>query len=295
MEKRKRKPKDEKFQIEFISPFSLEDCISRLPTKVVRQVLSDAYEIELKPNFNDKRNQFINIYAYLERNDSTSTLIVGEGKFSPILYIFAIPVIPFVILGFSGLIRNLIMGLIFVGLVEGFFAYILFRTKKQLTYSVFAAFRPIRKAKNTSKFERWTPLFPWVTLNREVDLPLDECAAQLRKLTFEPTICRIIALDENECHFKISGIFGSWAGLEVVGRIIRESQYGTQIKCRIGMGYAAYGQLFFMIILIAILGINQPVWRGMIPGALVFFTPLIILAGIFNIFMFRRRIIKTLE
>src|SRR5215813_13263943 len=97
MEKRKRKPKDKRFPIEFIAPYSLEECVSRLPSRVVTQISCDSYEFKLKSYFHDNRNQYVNVYGYLQRNDETTTIILGEAKLNPIFYIFAIAVIPFIV------------------------------------------------------------------------------------------------------------------------------------------------------------------------------------------------------
>src|SRR5262245_10436549 len=87
MEKPKRKPKGEHFAIEFISPFSLEECVSRIPPELVVKVSAHSYEFHLKSNVNDKRNQFSNISGYLRRNDEMSTLVQGKLSINPMLYV----------------------------------------------------------------------------------------------------------------------------------------------------------------------------------------------------------------
>jgi hypothetical protein len=295
MEKRKRKPKDDRFPIEFISPYSLEECIQRIPTKLVTCISQDTYEFYLNPNINDNLNQFVNVYGYLQRESETTTLILGEAKLNPILYIFSLAVIPFIAIGFSKFVGNAVTPIFFIALIEGLILYFLRHTKKRLSQSIFEIFKPKRKAKEGSKYQHQTLLFPWRSFNFEVDLPVSSCAVQLQQAAFWPTLCRVTAIDEQECHFDISGLFGNWTGIKAIGIIIRDEVYTSRVKGKVGLTYIGYWQAFFMIILLAVLAKADSRWLSSFPIALVIFPTFIFLVGFFNIFAFRRKIKRALS
>jgi hypothetical protein len=292
MEQRKRKPNDAHFPIEFTSPFSLQECLSRLPEKIVRQISENTYEFELKPDIDKERNQFINVYGYLERVDETTTRIIGESRLSLTFYIFALIMIPVIATGISQFTGSLLTGIIITILGEGLLTLFLRRDQKQLGEAVFATFRsPLR---GITKPHR-TLFFAWLKLDQLINLPFDACVLRLQKLTFLPTIFRMMSRDENEYHFNFSGLFGYWSGVSVKGCIIREGQNSTRVTSSIGASYEAYGQLVFMLIVIVVLGLSREIWHDTIPLALVLFPPLFILFHLFNAFTFRRLISKALE
>jgi hypothetical protein len=294
MEKRKGKPKDKHFPIEFISPFSLEECVTRLPSKVVTQISRDAYEFELRSNINDKRNQFINVYGYLQRNDETTTLILGEATFSPLLYIFTIAVIPFIAMGFSKFVGSLVIPVLFIALIEGLLLYFPHRTKKQLSQSIFEIFKPKRKVKARSKYQHQTLLFPWLSLKFAVDLPVSSCAIQLQQVAFWPALCRMTTIDEQEYHFDISGLFDYWVGMKAIGSLTPNSQYTTQVNGKVGLSFVGYWHIIFILLLLGFLAITDPGWLPFVPIAL-FGVPLFtIVFGLVNVVMFRKAITKTL-
>jgi len=293
MEKRKRKPKDQRFAIEFMSPFSLEECVSRIPSGLVIKVSPQAYEFHLKSNINDKRNQFTNISGYLQRDDETSTNIRGKISTNPILYVFLAIVIPFFALLFGGMLNNLLLGGIFIFSIITFTIYTTIMEQKRVAEGMFNVFKPIPKAKEFPKrgFETWFPTLP---LRMNSDLSLNSCGVRLRELAFSFATCEVVALDEQTYTFSVSGLSGYWAGVRATGIIHKEKQ-GTRIRCRVGIRPLTYVGLFIITSLLVIPFITGRELRVVFsPDLLV--IPLIVLgASLLSVLSLRKGIEKILQ
>lgn len=154
MTKRKRKSKENRNAnwVEFITPLSFEECVSRLPKHIILSTTRDTCEFEIEPNINDKRNQSIFVWGQLHRMGD-ETLVAGEAGVSLFAWILPIAVVVGFIailgIGAGGGFTNYIPATFVVfGLILGGIWHSLVHRRNQLLQSVFAVFQPVRKVRD---------------------------------------------------------------------------------------------------------------------------------------------------
>lgn len=186
MEKRKRKPKSPSNQHEFVSPFSLEECVARLPKENVEADYGGWYWFKLKSNLNDRRNQTLNVRGRLYALSDTETSVMIESSDNPISTIVMLVSIPWIGIILGGFLHSLVAGfalsianaLIFLASTENH--------KKRLITSLSALFLPIPKSKQESRSLLDHALPPHKNFYYESKIPIQVGLVRLQRLVFTP-------------------------------------------------------------------------------------------------------------
>ncbi len=294
MEKRKRKPKAPANQHEFVSPFSLEECVDRVPSGIAHCIDRDTYTFEIKSSINNTRNQFANITVRLERIAENKTLVMGKVHSSKFVVVFTLAVA----LGFIAILavptRSVELGILIASVLVSTVSISHRLSTNALANSLFALFKAIQK---TKKAMRRPIVFPWLMFRLSSGLPLNDCAVRLQQLSFKPVLVKIVAVDADEYQFLIRPFGSEWAMLCIWGQLKYTEDYITQVHYGVGAPLLTYLPIA-LFLTISQGGFNSGVARFFLKflfSSLLFFLGFILLGGVGNILSIRRTFTKILN
>lgn len=229
MEKGKRKPKSPSNQYEFVSPFSLEECLARLQKTSINRIDDNTYNFVFEK---------FRLSGQLYRLDQHSTQITyKQGTFSsiPILIIGALLLVANLL--FNSGIEKSIFIIVFLVFVIGLVAARTSQNKRNQRNMerVLAIFYPIEKRKPKDKYF-FIPV-PKSAARFVSPHDLNFCGVRLQRLNFlQPinqlaTEVEVFQVTENEYSFTMDTNLST---LKVTGKLQRGNNGHTEIIAKIG-------------------------------------------------------------
>lgn len=232
MQKPKRNAKNRPNPHTFISPFSLEECVARLPTGTGNYTDPDTYTFDAAP-IPKGRGMRLKMQVTLQRTADNQTLVQGNIKTTLDFYVVIIAFVVWVIGVLLAKIDYAIFGLIFIA----YFSYAYPRSRRQFATSVLALFKRVRKLHHPLS-RRWD--FPALRFESDTNIPLRDCAVRLQQLSFDPMIVRLGAVDVKEYQFLLKPLSSRSSTVCVWGTLRYESDSSTKVTYHVGIPVKTY-------------------------------------------------------
>ncbi len=294
MEKRKRKPKSPSNQHEFVSPFSLEECVARLPKTSITRIDNNTY------NFVFEKFRSSGQLYRLDRHSTQITYEQGAFSLIPILLIGALLLVAnLLFVSWMAKSFSIIVFLVFVtGLVAAKNSHSM-RNQRDIE-RVLAIFYPIEKRKPKNKYF-FIPV-PKSAARFVSPHDLNFCGVRLQRLNFLQPINQlttevdVFQVTEDEYSFTINTNLST---LKVAGKLQRGNNGHTEIIAKIGF-YAVDLLVIYLPLLLMFLFFSAVISPGRkiispsltVTGAWVLVYTLIIFA---NYMWARRKIVFLLK
>lgn len=290
MEKRKSKSKNQSNPHIFISPFPLEECVDRLPAGVGNYVSRDTYTFSIPYEMNSKGSQ---LRVALQRTADGKTLIHGAAGLVLGEYLFLVGAAFFVPITIAGLTLNVILGLFLVIMACTFVFYFWYQDEA-LLISVLALFKPVQKVKHPP---RSFLIFPRLGFNLVSGLPLDDCALRLQRLTFNPSLVRVVAVNAEEYHFSITRFGPLWNTISSSGILRYESDDVTRVRCHLRLSLPSLLFLLFPIGTLMDAALHGFGWAYTTIGYLsvIYTAVLVLIFPLYEVFSIHRTLNKILN
>jgi hypothetical protein len=228
-------------EIDFISPFSLEECLARVPVHSFIERADNGYILHGDKLSFGNRQPILNFKLQLQPVGN-QTHITGHVQQPLIVLLWLITVIAAGVVAGLAFPVPIVVVVLLVGWVSFGLLLTVYQSRKFMSF-IFATFQPVKKRiVARSRFRHFA--LPFMRFRYPLKLSFDACTGRIQGLVFTRSYVHIWEVDDATREFVIT----SSNGCKIIGVIERDNET-SYVNYGFGLGLAYYlmvGFAFFL-------------------------------------------------